>query len=300
VVLFAGDSAVVADRGGHRLLGLKLTDQTERWSLPDPASTSSLATNVLTVSTPKDLGGPATVLGRAYQPDLADDPRIVQIGADKSARVIDADTGKILTSRQNVAEPDDEVVAHNGRLIVLQPADQRIVSYQLDKFGEPKVLYTIQAQGSQMKDVIPCGDDRVCFDEEIGYDGKSAKVVALDVAKGAEVWRYRLADTEALVPVGEAVLATTTSAGMTLIDGAGKKIWTHPGEAARLDGGNLLEFSKPLTRSPDDPALAGRHLGDAAVPLGSFSDIRSDTCAWNTSMLACVADKDFVLQQFAG
>jgi outer membrane protein assembly factor BamB len=291
---------VVADRTGQRLLGLKLADGTQRWSLPDPASTIPTATHVLTVTTPKDLGGPATVFGRAYQPDLTDDPRIVQISPDKSARVIDADRGKVLTSRQNVAEPNDEVVAHNGRLIVLQPDDQRIVSYQLDKFGEPKVLYTAQAQNSQMKDVTPCGDDRVCFGETIGYDRTTATVVALDVADGAEAWRYKLADVESLVPVGEAVIATTTAPATTLIDAKGTKVWTHTGEAARLDGGNLLEFSKPLSLSPDDPALSGRHLGDQAEPLGSFVDIRSDTCSWNTAVLACVAEKDFVIQTFAG
>jgi len=223
----------------------------------------------------------------------------VQIGADKSARVIDADSGKILTSRQNVAEPDDEVVAHNGRLIVLQPDDQRIVSYDLKKMGEPRVLYTAQAQNSQMKDVIACGDDRVCFDEEVGYDGKSATVVALDVAGGKQLWRYPLANTERIVPVGEALLVTTAT-DLTLLDAKGAKVWTHTGEAARLDGGNLLEFSKPLTRSPAETALYGRHLGDQAVPLGSFDDVRADTCSWDKAMLACVGDKDFELHRFAG
>ncbi|MET0422970.1 MAG: hypothetical protein ABW046_03795, partial [Actinoplanes sp.] len=71
-------------------------------------------------------------------------------------------------------------------------------------------------------------------------------------------------------------------------------------EAARLDGANLLEFSKPLSRSPSDPSLSGRHIGDDAVPLGSFLDVRSDTCAWSTSTLACVANEDFTLQEFAG
>jgi len=61
-----------------------------------------------------------------------------------------------------------------------------------------------------MKDVVPCGDDRVCFDEEVGYDGKSATVVALDVADGKQLWRYKLANTETIVPVGEALLVTTT------------------------------------------------------------------------------------------
>ncbi|MEU4239183.1 Hsp70 family protein [Actinoplanes sp. NPDC026619] len=299
-VFFAGDSAVIADRPGKQLLGLKLATGAQRWSLRDPDSTAYGKTQVLTATTPKDLGGPATVFGRPYQPDLADDPRIVEIGNDKSARVVDANTGKILTDRQNVAQPTDEVIAHNGRLIVLQPDDQRILSYEMDKLGEPKVVYTTQTADSGMKDVTPCGDDRVCFDEVIGSDAKTNSVVALDVDSGQVVWRYKLGNVETIVPVGEAVVASTTSNESTLIDGAGKQVWTRTGEAARLDGGNLLEFSKPLSRSPDDPALSGRHLGDDAVPLGALSDIRSDTCAWNTSTLACVAEKDFVLLTFAG
>jgi outer membrane protein assembly factor BamB len=297
-VLFTGGTAVIADRKGKRLVGVRIRDGVQRWSLPDPKSAYG-DTNVVAVTTPKDLNGPATVFGRPFAPDFADDPRIVQIGADKSARVIDADSGKVVAERQNVADPDDEVVAHNGRLIVLQPSDQQIVSYDLKEFGEPKVLYTIQTANSRMKDVTPCGDDRICFDEEVGYDGKSATVVALDVAGGKQLWRYRLADTEAIVPVGEALLVTTTKPDMTLLDAKGGKVWTHTGEAARLDGGNLLEFSKPLNRSPEETALYGRHLGDDAVPLGSFTDIRADTCSWDKAMLACVGDKDFELLRFA-
>ncbi|MFF5295517.1 Hsp70 family protein [Paractinoplanes globisporus] len=299
VVLFAGGTAVIADRKQHQLIGVRLSDGSVRWTQPDPPSQYPEDTNVVAVTTPKDLDGPATVFGRPFEPDFTDDPRIVQIGADKSARVINADTGKILVTRQNVADPDDEVVAHNGRLIVLQPDDQRIVAYDLGKFGEPRVLYTTQQQHSQMKDVTPCGDDRVCFDEEVGYDGKSATVVALDVADGKQLWRYPLANTESIVPVGEALLVTTTTPDMTLLDPKGTKVWTHTGEAARLDAGNLLEFSQQLSRNAGETALYGRHLGDEAVPLGSFTDVRADTCAWDTSMLACVADKDFIIQRFA-
>ncbi|NMO52090.1 PQQ-binding-like beta-propeller repeat protein [Actinoplanes sp. TBRC 11911] len=298
-VFFAGKSAVVTDHAGKRLLGLNITDGDERWSRNDPAGTSSIAPAVLTVTTPKDLDGPATVSGRPYQPSLTDDPRIVEVGADKSVQVLNADTGKVETSRQNVADPDDEMVAHNGRLIVLQPQDQRIVSYDLTKLGEPRVLYTAQEQNARMKAVTPCGDDRVCFGEETGYDGKTDKVVALDVAGGKRLWQYPVADIDTLVPVGQAVVASSLAGQTTLIDDAGRQIWTRTGEAARLDGGNLLEFSKPLTRSPDNPAVAGRHLGDEAVPLGYLSDIRSDTCSWDTSIMACAADKDFVLQTFA-
>ncbi|MCU7727216.1 PQQ-binding-like beta-propeller repeat protein [Actinoplanes sp. KI2] len=297
-VLFAGETAVVADRKGKRLVGVRLRDGAERWSRADPTSAYG-DTNVVAVTTPKDLDGPATVFGRPFEPDFADDPRIVQIGADKSARVIDANSGKILTERQNVAESNDEVVAHNGRLIVLESGDQQIVSYDLKKFGEPKVLYTVQTPDTKMSDVTACGDDRVCFDEEVGYDGKSATVVALDVAEGKQLWRYRLSDVQKIVPVGEALLVTTTAPNTTLLDAKGGKVWTHTGEAARLDGGNLLEFSKPLSRSPEETALYGRHLGDEAVPLGSFDDVRADTCSWDRAMLACVGDTDFELLRFA-
>jgi actin-like ATPase involved in cell morphogenesis len=47
-VLFAGDTAVVTDHAGKRLLGLKLTDGKEQWSRSDPGKT---APAVLTVTT---------------------------------------------------------------------------------------------------------------------------------------------------------------------------------------------------------------------------------------------------------
>jgi hypothetical protein len=77
-------------------------------------------------------------------------------------------------------------------------------------------------------------------------------------------------------------------------------VWQVPGRAARLDGGNLLRFNQALSTTPDNPALHGVHVGDDAVPLGALRDVRSQTCSWNTSVIACVADETFVLQRFAG
>jgi outer membrane protein assembly factor BamB/actin-like ATPase involved in cell morphogenesis len=301
-VFFAADVAVVADSTGHQLIGLRITDGAQRWTQADPAAgPGSTTTAVLEVTTPADLSGPASVEGIPFAPDLDDDPRLVQIGADRSARVLDAETGKVLTSRQSVADTDDEIVAHNGRLIVRESEGaHRLVSYDLDKLGEPRVLYTAQGQDGRISSVIPCGDDRVCFVEAAGYDNKTATVTAVDAAKGGKIWQFPLAGADSLVPVGEAVLATTSSGETTLIDAAGKKVWTHTGRAARLDAGNLLEFSKQLYETPGDPSLAGQHLGDDAVQLGPLTDIRGLTCSWNTSVLACAGDKDFVLQRFAG
>jgi hypothetical protein len=125
--------------------------------------------------------------------------------------------------------------------------------------------------------------------------------VAVDAAKGAVLWRRAVADVDDIVAVGQAVLArrNTSPAQVSLLDG-GRVAWTYNGVVARLDGGNMLQFSKPLAASPDDPALFGRHLGDDAVPLGALADVRSATCAWDTTHIACVAAEDFLVQRFAG
>src|SRR5690242_2245061 len=65
-VLFAGGTAVIADRKGKRLVGVRIGDGAERWSRADPKSAYG-DTNVVAVTTPKDLDGPATVFGRPFE-----------------------------------------------------------------------------------------------------------------------------------------------------------------------------------------------------------------------------------------
>jgi hypothetical protein len=221
----------------------------------------------------------------------------VQVSSDRSARVIDAETGKVLTGAPGVAGTDDEVVANDGRLIVRQSEGaQRIVSYDLGKLGEPQVLYTAPENG-HLSHLAPCGR-RICFVEDADYDAKSDVVTAVDLDKGGRAWKHPLAGVDGLVPVGPALLVDNSSQ-TTLLDDKGETVWTNGGVAARLDGGNLLEFAKPLSSSSDDPALAGQHLGDQPVQLGPLNDVRTDTCSWNKSVIACVADKNFVILKFA-
>ena len=296
-VLLAGNIAVLVDRTEHRLLGLRLSDGGTGWEQADPKTDLGTSTTVVAATTPADLAGPATAAGRPLQPDLGDDPRIVQISADRSARVLDGTTGVILKSRRSVADTNDEVIAHNDRLFVRESENaQRIVSYQLDKLGEPQFLYTAQAPNGGLSDLTACGDDRVCFVEKSGYDPKTAEVVAVDASKDDRIWHYPLAGTNKLVPVGTAVLASTSS-DTTLIDANGRKV-TTAGAVARLDGGNVLEFNKAPTGGIQDPYMVGQHLGDDPVQLGPLSDVRSETCSWNTSLVACVADEDFVMERF--
>jgi len=302
-LLFAGDKIVLVDRKEGRLVGLGVRAKGKGlWESPNPKNEyGQTSTQVVAVTTEDDFAGPATTGGVPFAEPLDDDQRLVQIGADESAQVIDADTGDVVAGpRQSVADTDDKIIAHNGRLIVAESADaRRLFAYDLKKL-EPKVLYTPPAN-TQLDHLTPCGADRICLVETTGYAAKTAQVVAINAADGGVVWRRAVADVDDIVPVGQAVLATqnTSPVQVSLLDADGRVSWTRGGVAARLDGGNTLRFSKGLSASADDPALVGEHLGDDPVQLGPLVGIRSSTCAWDTTHLACVADEDFVVQRFA-
>jgi molecular chaperone HscA len=302
-VYFVADVAVVADRGEHRLLGLEINGRGKtRWEIPDIKGDSGTATAIVPATTTDDLAGPATVGGASLAPDPGDDTRIVQISADRSARVIDAKSGDIVVQpRQSVADPDDEVIAHNGRLIVRESENaHRIMAYDLGRLGEPKSLYTAPDTTRQLTHLAACGADRICYVEAVGYADKTAQVASLDVTNGQR-WTRSLPSTQSLVPVGDSVLAAqdTTPPRVSLLNAEGKMVWTREGEAARLNTGNMLLFLKARSDYPDDSFVWGDHVGDSAVPLGALPAVRSATCSWDTAMLACVTDKDFTLQRFA-
>ncbi|GAA2530489.1 Hsp70 family protein [Winogradskya humida] len=296
-LLFAGDTAVLVDRTENRLVGLQIRKQgSAGWELKSPTTEyGQSTTKVVTVTAVEDLTGVAQTAGS--------DSRIVQIGADRSVRVIDADKGTIVAGPQpNVAQPDEDVVAYNGRLIVSESSDaHRMLAYDLDKLGEPRVLYTPPGTNDRVQTLSPCGADRICGVQKTSYDSETAQVVGIDAAKGGEVWHRSAPHVATLLPVGDAVVATqeTSPGQVMLLDAAGKVTWTKPEiVVGRIDAANMLVFSKALSTSPDDPSMSGEHLGDKPVPLGSLKGVRSQTCSWDSEHLACVADEDFVLQTF--
>ena len=153
---------------------------------------------------------------------------------------------------------------------------------------------------ARVEHLTGCGDDHVCWTENTTYDAKNAQVAGANVAKGGKIWRVAVPGAETLAGVGDNVLATQATAQSTLIDSAtGKAAWSVEGVGARLDGGNMLFFSRALTTTADDPSLAGRHLGDNLVQLGPLAGVRSASCSWNTEVIACIADKDLRWQRFA-
>jgi len=218
--------------------------------------------------------------------------------------VLDARSGDVeVASRQGNADPGDEMLAHDGRFFVVESngTTETLLAYDLATGNLPVILYGAPA-GARISELTACGDERICWVETIDFDVKRARVAGVDVVKGGGLWRRDLPNADRLVPVGDHVLAgqSTSPPRVALIDGEGRQVWNVEGAAARLDGGNLLRFGRPLTATPDDPALYGQHLGDETVPLGALNDVRSQTCSWNTSVIACVADDNFVVQRFAG
>ncbi|GIE90437.1 hypothetical protein Are01nite_69170 [Actinoplanes regularis] len=295
--LYRNGTMLIVDRKAGQLIGLDLTTGKQRWRNANPDG--STGSTVLDITTSDGLTGPADGDGWPFAAE-AGDGRIVQVTNDRSARIIDLATGKPGKSRGNVAYTSDEMVAHNGRLFVEESSTDRLVAYDLKNFdtAEPEVVYTTR-DGSDVSGLAPCGDDRICFVETPGYEREKAEVIAYDLEERKVVWRKPAPQVERLIPVGDAVLATTGKSA-TLFGSDGTPQWSEPGDAVRLDGGNVLRFSDPLSSGAGDQILTGVHVGDAPALIGRIQDVRGGTCSWNTSVLACVADKDFVLARFAG
>jgi hypothetical protein len=249
------------------------------------------------------VSGPAAADGVALAPAVDDDYRLVQIGSDGKARVIDARTGKVLAERGNVGEPSDDYLAFGGRLFVVpRGGGYQIQAYDLSGLGEPRSIYRAADERRSLTDIQPCGPDRVCVLDSRASDGKTVEVAAVDAADGGQLWRQPAPDADLLVPVGDEVLVARTvgERGWVLRGGDGKRRAGRPGTAVRLDAGNVLSFTGSLTTSSTDISVAGVGAGSgAATELGPLVDARGQTCSWSSTVIACMADTDLVLWRFA-
>ncbi|MFG1716669.1 Hsp70 family protein [Micromonospora sp. NPDC049203] len=295
------DTIVRLDRTGERLAGLRLSDGRQRWERPNPRTEYGDArTKVLPVATGAALDGAADAEGAPLAPWAGKADRLVQVGADRSVRVLDMRTGKILKERGNVAGLDDPMAARDDRLYVAEDErGLRLLAYDLGSLGTPGVLYEAPEQGGRVKDLVTCGERRVCLLETTGSGADDTRVVAATEGAGTRQWAAPRA--ESLVPVGEHVLAGRASPdAVTLFAPDGTAVRERDGSAVRLDAGNVLIFSKAPSSFEDDRVLAGMAVDGKPVEMGQLKQIRSASCSWNTEMLVCGAEKGFQLYRFAG
>ena len=135
-------------------------------------------------------------------------------------------------------------------------------------------------------------------------DAETARteVVAATEGKGSRHWPAPEAD--GLVPVGEHLLARRDSPqyAVTLFDADGRAVLAdRDGVAVRLDAGNVLLFAEPPSTAEDDRSVAGMAVGgESPFEIGELKDVRSQSCSWNASVIACGREKDFALYRFAG
>ncbi|WP_327029348.1 Hsp70 family protein [Micromonospora sp. NBC_01740] len=313
-VIFGDGVAVQVDRAGKRLVGLRLGDGGEVWSQPSPRDEyDNTRTSVHPVTTDKALGGPAFLDGSPRDPWRGEVNRIVQVGADRSVRLVDMGSGQVVRTRAGVADHDDLVVAHEDRLYVARDdAGYQLLAYDLTSDAQPKVLYTAEDDKRRPEALVPCGERRACLLEVTGGDDETTEVVA---ATEEKVSKWKAPRATRLVPLGEHLLARRTSpeSAGTLFGPDGRAVLSdRRGVAVRLDAGNLLLLADPPSSVEDDRSVAGLSVGSGEVAeLGQLADVRSDTCSWNTSVIACGAGRQsgdagaespygFVLYRFAG
>ncbi|MFI6160681.1 Hsp70 family protein [Micromonospora haikouensis] len=304
-VIFGRDVAVLIDTAGNRLVGLRMRDGAQVWTEDNPRDSSGNARSaVLPVETAEAAGGPAYADGTPRDPWRGKADRLVQIGADRSARLIDLVEGTVLRNWPAVADLDDPMVARDDRLYVVDDAGAggyRLLGYDLTRVAEPTVLHSAADDGRRVAALVACGKHRACLLEAPAGDADRAEVVA--VAEGEKARRWATPGARELVPVGAHLIVRRQfpEATSTLFDPAGRAVLRdRSGVAVRLDAGNVLVFADPLSGGEADRSVAGLAVGGTGpVELGLAEDVRSESCSWNTSVLLCGAAKDFVLYRFA-
>ncbi|MEU8179347.1 Hsp70 family protein [Micromonospora sp. NPDC049047] len=302
-IFFAADTAVLVDRAAGQLVGLRLNDGATKWTQASPRDQyGGSRTAVRPVGSAEAAGGPAFFDGTPRDPWAPKGRRLIQVGADRSVRLLDMTTGAVLRQWGSVADFDDLVVAHEDRLFVAaNEGGYQLLAYDLGSDAAPVVLHRSGDDKQRPKALVACGARRACLLQVPDSDVERTEVVA--ATEGERMAHWPAPGVTNLVAVGEQVLAQREypEPTVTLFDATGKPVLRdRGGVAVRLDEGNLLVFAKAPSAFADNRVLAGVWAESGAVDeLGELKDVRSSSCSWNTHVIACGAEQDFVLYRFA-
>jgi hypothetical protein len=277
----AGGMLTLADRGSNHLTGLDPRSKTRQWDLPLPEGASA----VWLVLTDEDVAGRSGVNVLYHLPRQGD--RIVLVGGDRSAQVIDVGTGVVGEAGTNVADPRDPMLPYRDRLFVASLAEGRLYSYDLTDLARPaQILYTAPEAGWSPEQLAPCGEDRVCLRHGTGDE---AGVISLDTGGGGVEWHHEVAGAEALLPVGERLVVGTNEPAVVAYDRDGGEVLRRPGAAVRINAANIL-LAAGAGSIMGDLSVAGVSFGgDGAklTELGQATRVRADGCAWDEQYLVC-------------
>ncbi|MEQ4302699.1 Hsp70 family protein [Plantactinospora sp. B6F1] len=302
---FFDEYVVVLDETADMLIGINARTGKE-WTRPNPKGEYDSDAAGYPMRTLQEVSGPAEPYGDAALPNRGAKPRLVQIGADGSIRVIDVTNGEVLKSRADAADTDDEVLAYEGQLFVApKTGGYGLARYDLETLGPPTTIYNAADKNRRPTELEPCGEKQVCLLETAGSGTDSTELVAVRTDQGGSqqaAWRRKVPQAKSLLAVGERVLVQTGSSGdpvAKLFSTEGAEKLSEDGVAVRVDGGNLLLFAKELSTITQDASVAGVVAESGKLTqLGLLKEVSTDSCSWNTSVIVCGADSEFVVARF--
>jgi molecular chaperone HscA len=281
------------------------------WSSPAPKGGVVQSFGMYVVA---DLANLHVILGESFGPNL-NDHRLVQLGADGTARVYDAGTGALITSRPvGGTEIGTTYIGYEGKLFQWRPDEQpqRVRVYDLDRPGDAAVVYQASDPDRTVMSIAPCGSGRICLLQQAmtGPGSGATELVAVDVAARRTLWQHSV-PAERVVSLGDRIMVSGGFGGSPaptskLFDETGKQLLKSDdqgGTAAWINAGGLLIFSDTVIgEAPgqvNEVTVGGINSADGRrVPLGKISVVLTG-CSWTDRFLVCPAGTGFEVWRFA-
>jgi hypothetical protein len=168
-------------------------------------------------------------------------------------------------------------------------------------------VYSSKDAKRNIEALVACGAGRVCGLDMLSSDEKTAQVATIDVNAHKQLWRKPAAGADALVPMGDQVLATSNSGGsasfLYAADGSKQLLSAEDQKTlgARVNAGSLLFFAGELsTYGNNDISLIGVKASDGSrVSVGPLQKVRGVSCSWNEYAIVCGTATKIQVWRFA-
>ncbi|HEX6073860.1 MAG TPA: Hsp70 family protein [Micromonosporaceae bacterium] len=262
-----------------------------------------------------DEAAPANLRGSRIQQGDYPDNRLVTISETGTLLVRDAQNRKERGS--TTVDPigsDDLGIAYQGLFLLAGTTDDvpgyQVKAYDLDKLGDPRVVYRDDREGVVPVRLTPCGEAYVCV------LNSAKQLVLVDFKSDRKVWDKDLAEPDevaAILPIGDRIMVNHQQGDAiynVLIKtvGPGELVVKSKGWGAPVDDGSELRFDPSVasvsggTASVATDVVSMRLVGVGAqsgeqTDIGAFDAIPS-TCSWDSRFIACAGRSHFLVHSF--
>jgi hypothetical protein len=281
----------------HSYAGKKTTayawNGDQKWELPDDKN----STDIVGQNNATDARGPSDLAGAPMSRDLKSRTTLITVDGDKINLRDAGDRGKVQRSWNDKSDSYAVHAAYDGTLFIYGSSTKfTIRAFDLSKQGQPEQIYTASDDKRKILDVAPCGAGRLCILDGAQYDGSDTVLRAISIADKKELWHADAKKSDALVPVGKQILATSYSGSgaSALFSDTGKQLLKPEEQAAvgvRVTNGSLLFLAKMPSSYDADLTLVGVTASSGErVALGTLPKVAGTSCSWSANRIACVGD----------